>query len=229
MVRHGRRRLPLRWQRFRDRVTDGLPDRDVRSIVQSRDGSFLIATGKGAARFHPDGQSAAARFLVYALPQGTKTQSVEAVLEADAAVWIGTDAGLFVFRGGRVEAFPLPSSPAAPIVKSLSLDADGHLWAGTSAGLFVLDKGLHPNRMADSPISALFADNGGMLAGTSHGVVRARFGMKGAEPVQASGTAPVRSLLRSRDGSLWIGTNDSVGQLAPGANTLRWLRGSRRV
>ena len=205
------------------RVTDGLPDRDVRSIVQSRDSSFLIATGKGAARFNPDGQSVAGRFTVYPLPQGTKTQSVEAVLEADAAVWIGTDAGLFVVRKSTVEAFPLPSNMPAPVVTSLSLDAGGDLWVGTSAGLFAIDKELRPARVVDGPIAALLADNGAMLAGTDHGVVRARFGLKGAEPVPASGTARVRSLLRSRDGSLWIGTKDNVGQLAPGAGAVRWL------
>src|SRR5260370_1998589 len=86
------------------KVTDGLPDRDVRSIVQTQDGSFLVATGGGAARFEPYGPSPTGRFTVYALEGNYRAKSVRAVMDADAAVWIGTDAGLFTVRGNNVHA-----------------------------------------------------------------------------------------------------------------------------
>jgi ligand-binding sensor domain-containing protein/signal transduction histidine kinase len=205
------------------RVTDGLPDRDVRSIVQAQDGSFLVATGGGAARFDPYGPSPTGRFTVYAVVGSYKTKSVESVVDAGGAVWIGTDAGLFTVRESNIQAFPLLSDRPEPRVSSMVRDVGGNLWVGTSGGLFVVKTGLSTRQVTSIPVSSMLADGPGVLAATSKGLFKVEYGTEPLEVEKSIRTRRIKSLLRSRDGSLWVGTDNGVGQLVPGASQVRWL------
>ena len=204
-------------------VRDGLPDRDVRSIVQAQDGSFLIATGGGAARFDPNGNSPAAIFRVYALAGGPKVQSVRAVLDAEDAVWIGTDAGLFVAQNKTIQAFALRPGDPEPLVTSMARDADGNLWVGTSEGLFFLRKGRRPQRLIRDPIATIMADGSGVLVAVSGALVKIGQDLKSSEMKPSPGKRQVRFLLRGRDGTLWVGTASGVGKLTRDARKFYWL------
>jgi len=63
---------------------------------------------------------------------------VAALASSGGSLWAGTAAGLFVLRGGRLEAVALEGAHASAGVTSLHADGDG-LWIATSDGLFVRD------------------------------------------------------------------------------------------
>lgn len=205
------------------RMRDGLPDRDVRSIIQAQDGSFLIATGGGAARFNPNGDSPAAMFSVYALAGGPKVQSVRAALDAEGAVWIGTDAGLFVAQNKTIQAFALRPGDTEPLVTSMARDVAGNLWVGTSEGLFFVRKGEHPQKVVPDPIATVVADGPGVLAATRRALVEIGQDLKPHDISPSSGKRLIRTMLRGKDGTLWVGTVDRVGKLTLGAREFDWL------
>ena len=59
-------------------------------------------------------------------------------MDANDALWIGTDAGLARMQGGRIDSVRLPDAGAAPLVYSLTMQHDG-LWVGTSVGVWRRD------------------------------------------------------------------------------------------
>ncbi len=205
------------------RVTDGLPDRDVRAIVEARDGSFLVATGGGAARFDPYGQAGRPLFVPYVVDGGYKTQSVRSVVDAQSAVWIGTDAGLFVVRNRAAQIFRLANSTEQPEITGLARDAEGNLWIGSSRALYVLREKSPVQQVVPGRVSALLAEGNTVLAATENWLIRVGADGKVVNLAPAPLDRTVLSLLRSRDGTLWEGTSRDVGHLEPGGKAYRWL------
>ncbi|MCK6684605.1 MAG: ATP-binding protein [Thermoanaerobaculia bacterium] len=122
----------------------GLPQNDVKSIVQTTDGYLWLATDDGLARF--DGF----RFRTYNKRNtpGFPSSSIEA-LAADPAggLWAGSSDGLIRFIGGEAVSAGAPAFVGAPAIvgapekllrqriTSLALGADGCVYAGSTAGL----------------------------------------------------------------------------------------------
>ena len=222
------------------RRTDGLPDRDIWSIVQTADGSFLVATGGGAVRFRPAEPAPSRRFQVFALPGGVLIRSVKAVIERRSTVWIGTDGGLYaVDRAAQSPAVPVLLNPGGiePGIATIVSDPALNLWVGTSNGLFVIDASDHAQRiaLAGSPapfVDALLVDTDGVWLGTGAGALcKADFLKPGNPPriecpagMQAAlKKSAIKSLLRARDGSLWIGTVTGLARQAPDSPAVQWL------
>jgi ligand-binding sensor domain-containing protein len=205
------------------RVNDGLPDRDVRSIVEAGDGSFLVATGGGAARFDPYGQKPWNLFEPFALGGGYKAHSVRAVLDAQGAVWIGTDAGLFVFRNHAAQMYRLADSTEQPAITSLARDSKGNLWVGTSGALYLLGAAAPALQLIRGPVSALLAESNAVLAATDAGLFTIGTDLKMMKVAPPPRDRTVLAMLRGRDGTLWVGTSSDAGQLDNGGTTYRWL------
>src|ERR1017187_783096 len=222
------------------RRTDGLPDRDIRSIVQTADGSFLVATGDGAVRFRPAESAPSRRFQGFALSGGVRVRSFEAVIERGSTVWIGTDGGLYAAdRAAQSSAVPALLNPGGiePGILTIVRDPAQDLWVGTSNGLFVVDASGHAQRiaLAGSPapfVGALLVDTDGVWLGTgAGGLCKADFRKAGSPPrIECpSGLQPglkksaIKSLLRARDGSLWIGTVSGLARQAPDSPAVQLL------
>lgn len=226
------------------RVKDDLPDRDVRAVSESEDGSFFVSTGGGAARFYPERPDPARRFERYLLPDTAKGRSVKVSLEDRGILWIGTDAGLYTVRGGvgaRAELFPLGQPGAGePQINALVRDPARNLWVGTSAGLLLIESGERKQGrpidftlaagLPSADIVSLLVDGEILWIGTSRGLVKmplrvdassgGRFTLEGEVLFRGIET---RSILRARDGSLWVGAGNVVGRLAPGAAQFKVL------
>ena len=56
-------------------------------------------------------------------------------VDAQGALWIGTDAGVARMQDGRIDSVHLPDADGVPLVYSLTMQADG-LWIGTSVGVW---------------------------------------------------------------------------------------------
>ncbi|HEY1984730.1 MAG TPA: two-component regulator propeller domain-containing protein [Terracidiphilus sp.] len=72
-------------------------------------------------------------------------------------------------------------------------------------------------------MSALLAEGNGMLAATEQWLMTVDANLKIVHEQPAPRDRTVLSMLRTQDGSLWVGTSDDVGQLEPGAKSYHWL------
>ena len=205
------------------RVADGLPDRDVRSIEQARDGTFLVGTGAGAARFDPYGDSPSHLFTP--LPSGSslRVQSVKAVIDAQNAVWVGTEGGLMVVRNHKAAPYPLGQDGMEPVVLSLARDDLENVWVGSSAGLFVIPPGSPARQLTHTSVTSLSRDGADMLVATVEDLLEFVPALTSTVVQRSVGARLVRSMLRDRNGSLWLGTASGVGHLEPGANAVEWF------
>ena len=77
--------------------------------------------------------------------------------------------------------------------------------------------------MAYRVSSALLAEGNTVLAATDKWLLRIGTDRNIVNLAPAPRDRTVLSMLRSREGSLWMGSSRDVGQLEPGGKTYRWL------
>jgi ligand-binding sensor domain-containing protein len=188
-----------------------LPDNDsrnkVKSILETPDGVIWVGTIGGLFRLRPGMD----RFEPVAGVQGT----IRSLRQApNGELWAGSiGEGIFRIRGNSVTRLKAPSPLASNTVLSIFTDADSNLWIGTQAGMMRLSR--TPVRVIDLPAAAdsdfgtVTLDADGSLWAASNQLVHfereqaIRFKFPGMSGVR------VRNVMRSRDGSLWIGTDGS--------------------
>ena len=117
----------------------GLPHPLVNDLIESRDGTYWVATnGGGICRFNPaerpDNQPAS-RFKVYSLAHNPASNIVNRLCEdREGRIWAGTDQGLLYFDQQQ-DRFTI-AIPEARDVYSLLADRDGGLWIGAGNQLW---------------------------------------------------------------------------------------------
>ena len=108
---------------------DGLPEDDVTTITQTRDGYIWLGTEAGLVRF--DGN----RFTVFDQSNTPELTSgfIHKLHEGrDGSLWIGTDAGgIYRLQNGKFTAYPTPDGLSNDTVLALCETDDGSLWIGT--------------------------------------------------------------------------------------------------
>jgi signal transduction histidine kinase/ligand-binding sensor domain-containing protein len=145
---------------------------------------------------------------VYAICQST-----------DGYLWIGAERGLVRFDGFNFTLIQRPIPDFRPIgpVRDLVADADGNMW--------ILLDGPHLLRyhdgrfedayarfgMQDSAFTAMSLDNKGglLLSGLGHSTLRYRDGKFETVAYTGEGPGTVVSVNQTRDGHVWIGTQDA--------------------
>lgn len=204
----------------------GLPENDVRGIVQTRDGYLWLATEEGLARF--DG----VRFKVF------DKHSVDAIKnnfilslfeDREGTLWIGSwGGGLTRFSRGRFDTYTKSDGLSDDIINVIAQDRDGHLWIGTGEGgldvwkdgkftAYTTKQGLSHNR-----VHALYPSRDGSLwIGSDGGLDRLRDG-KIATPAQPNDLkkSGVFALYEDERGVLWIGSNHGLYSYKDGIFTL---------
>ncbi len=221
----------------------GLPDREAADFLQTRDGEYWVATARAISLFNPQWASGVAganagRFSVYRLNPGSHPGPIIQIMEAsDGRIWCLTLHNLYRFdRAQRIfEWIDLgPGFGPSTMWDALLPDGDGSLWLG---GGGVLARRLATGRVesygaaeglpiSTTRVSTLFRDRQQRLwVGTwSAGLWRLspRAGPKtpSLERVYTRrdglpGTL-VLDLMESRDGSLWMGTDDGLAEFVPG-------------
>jgi ligand-binding sensor domain-containing protein len=140
-------------------IEQGLPSASVRDLLETHDGTYLIATGGGVALFNPvvsrqikptlDHQSPTTtasppRFVIFRPSNNERAVSVNVLQEERAGViWCGTDAGLYrLDRAQDIWIFSfvdigLPTDNSELTgVSALLKDRRGALWIGSPSGLY---------------------------------------------------------------------------------------------
>lgn len=201
---------------------DGLPAEFIRALELDRKGRLWIGTeGGGLARSLGEG-----RFAPVDVP-GART--VGALLaDRDGHLWVGSQGeGLWRLGGDEVERWTQREGLPHDVVWSLLEDPEGSVWVGTRGGLLQLWNGHVTSITREQGLSAdsvrtLYEDPDGVLWIGGDGLERRVDGEILPAPTALSlslitgagaggaGREEVRSLLRTRDGVLWVGTDRSL-------------------
>jgi ligand-binding sensor domain-containing protein/two-component sensor histidine kinase len=185
-----------------------LPGKDnrnqVKSLVESNDGTIWVGTVSGLYRLQPEAARLEAVPGVFGL-----IRTLRAV--AGGEMWAGTiGSGIFRIRGTRVTRLLAPLPLISDTVYSLYIDSSQNVWIGTLFGFMCLSR--TPVRVLALP-KAAGADFGTVALDTDNSLWFASNQLvhvvgERAVPVRFPelGNVRVRNVLRGRDGSLWIGT-----------------------
>jgi diguanylate cyclase (GGDEF)-like protein len=208
------------WQ-----TDDGLPQATVTAIAQTPDGYLWLGTREGLVRF--DG----VRFTVFDTSTTPELGHdwVRCLLAGrTGALWIGTSGGGLVKMEAGVfthlsAAEGLPNEQVSTLVE----DGKGRLWVGTDGGGLSRYEGdrfvreLSRDALGGS-IRALVADENGLWIGTDEGLAHlADDGtLSSFTPENGLSRRSVRSLLRDREGVLWVGTDLGLNRLKDGRFTV---------
>jgi signal transduction histidine kinase/streptogramin lyase len=129
-------------QRFRTfGVAEGLPAAFVSDLLESRDGSYWVATDRGVARFRPEAPVGPRPFTVVGVGADPPSSRVNRLAQgAGGELWAATSGGLFRLEGddGRFLPVPLglPGVPDRAVrVWALAPAPDGMVWVGHDHGL----------------------------------------------------------------------------------------------
>ncbi len=182
-----------------------LPSTSVLSLLAARDGTLWIGTLDGLVSWK-GGQ-------LIAYPALSRRTVLALLQDRDGTVWAGGLAGptgtLCAIRGESTSCYGDDGS-LGTVVASLYEDSDGSLWVGAATGLWRWSPG-PPTRYLAAPIS-----RGGKMAQADHGSgllvavgsVSQINGRTVADYPLHGVPLPLtaRTVLRDRDGGLWIGT-----------------------
>ncbi|HEV3041963.1 MAG TPA: two-component regulator propeller domain-containing protein [Candidatus Angelobacter sp.] len=206
------------------RTQDGLPEKTVQAIVQTRDGYLWFGTQEGLARF--DGHS----FKTYDHSTTPELSSgfITALLETrDGALWIGTYGGGVVrYQGGKFQSFTEHDGLPRNFIWGLSEDNEGRLWILTYRGLGTYWQGkftsLADPSLNDRIVAFANDESGNVWLGGPKGLVQYHKGSFSPVSIPDLGTVGISSLAYDSHGTLWIGTgNGRLGRFKNGITT--WL------
>jgi ligand-binding sensor domain-containing protein/signal transduction histidine kinase len=202
------------------RVQDGLPEDTVQAIQQSPDGYLWIGTTGGLVRF--DGS----HFHLYdhATTPALADNSVFCVLSArDGSLWIGTDGGGLVhFKNGVFRAYTQAAGLSNGFVRSLFEDDQGRVWIGTDNGLFRMSQD-KLSQVDTSPYAPAFAVHSiiedrehRIWVGGSDLLVFDHAGLSEKQLPGRDSENRVKSIVETRDGTIWVGTVGGLNRLVAG-------------
>src|SRR5262245_24390088 len=183
-----------------------LPSNDIRRLLVARDGTLWIATSQGLASLK------GGRLTHVAELAGRFVGNI--VEDREGSVWTG-DFGLPIgrlcaIRARKVQCFG-EDGVLGHGVTALYEDSHGNLWVRVQNGLWRWKPGppelIRTFGEADDGAGLGEDSDGALLIGTRTGILRLADGRMEAYPFPgAQQQFHVRSLLRDRDGGLWIGT-----------------------
>jgi signal transduction histidine kinase/ligand-binding sensor domain-containing protein len=201
---------------------DGLPDDNVWSICQGRDGGVWLGGDGGVSRFK-DG-----RLTHFTGGDGLELKDVRAVAEdREGVVWVGTMRSLARIREGKVVAANLPGPWEESKVRVIHAGADGAVWIGTVRGLTCLRDGARTKYTradglgGDDVRVILESRAGGLWIGAAEGgLSRLREGrFTTLTTTHGLSHNNVWALHEDAQGALWIGTESGLNRLKDGRLT----------
>jgi ligand-binding sensor domain-containing protein/two-component sensor histidine kinase len=215
-------------------ASDGLPDDNIRSLLEARDGSLWIGTTHGLAHLQrPHGESAitAGDIHTYTTADGLASNVIGALLEnADGSLWVGTRGGLSHVQGGAVTT---SSAARSAIITALGKDESGTLWVGTAgAGLLGKDTaGVLP----DTIYSVLDDERGNIWLSSPDGIYRVaesdlhgaaqpaitRYDVADGLRINDCGSGGHPEAIRTTDGHLLFATSKGVSVVNAADTALR--------
>jgi ligand-binding sensor domain-containing protein/signal transduction histidine kinase len=212
------------WQ-----TQDGLPEQTVQAFAQTPDHYLWIGTTGGLLRF--DG----ARLTVFDVentPQLGTNSVFSLMVSRDGSLWIGTEGGgLLRYEAGRFHVYGAQDGLSDGFVRALLEDRQGTIWVGTDNGLLRFDGGKFKrvDGMDGQPTIAVHAiaeDHLGRLwVGGSRLLCFDRNELREYRLPGVSSQNRVKSILETKDGTIWVGTVSGLDRLRPGAGVFERISG----
>ncbi len=206
----------LRWtpRRITTYTTDqGLPNDNVWTISEGRDGCVWVGTDAGLGRLKNG------TFVHVTRPDGTPWKNIRGVSEdKQGRLWIGTMRSLECLSGGRFQPVAMPGEWEESKVRALLPARDGAMWVGTVRGLsrwhegkltkFTQEDGLGGNEVR----AILESRNGDIWVGTYGGGLSRLHQGRWATWSAANGLPNnnVWALYEDGEGVLWLGTENGL-------------------
>jgi ligand-binding sensor domain-containing protein/two-component sensor histidine kinase len=189
---------------------DGLPEDFAQALARTADGYLWIGTSGGLVRF--DG----VRFTVFNRENQAALQddSIYSLLVArDGALWVGTEGGGMVrYQRGVFRAFGAAEGLANGFVRVIFEDRGGTLWVGTDGGLFRMQRGRLVRVDGRDGIPQIMVHSicedgrGNLLFGGLGMLVLGPAGTRYYSSNESAADNSVRTIGRTSDGVIWIGT-----------------------
>ncbi|MGO9260659.1 MAG: two-component regulator propeller domain-containing protein [Bryobacteraceae bacterium] len=193
----------------------------VRSLLADRAGALWIGTIGGGLSHYAGG-----RFTSIAAADAAPSGTVLALFEDNERnIWAGMQTGLLRLSRTALNAFPLPDTANADF-GTVYPDADGSLWVA-STSLYRIDARRDHSELMPPPSPGVRVRNvmrersGALWIGTEgEGAFRIQKGRR-VQYTKSAGLVNdfVRALLETRDGSVWIGTDEGISRWHGGALT----------
>lgn len=219
---------------------EGLPHRAVYSLLKEPErGDIFIGTYDGLARMDRGGRIS--RLSSITTPTGATNTFVNAMAydPASRRLWIGLEGALYSYRDGPERTTALEGHS----VKTLALRPGGGVFAGTDDGLVSIDPegrmttymhdSRRPTSIANNSIWNLMTDAAGNVwAGTDAGIsIMAtrppRLRQTTFESLSGAGDDnAIRSILRARNGHLWLGGSNGLIELDGDNRLTAWYKSS---
>ncbi|HTS24952.1 MAG TPA: two-component regulator propeller domain-containing protein [Bryobacteraceae bacterium] len=209
---------------------EGLPNNEVFSIRETRDGDLLIGARGGLARMH------GGRFTTFVPPDPLGRVNVyDAMEDATGRIWLATPGGLDELQGGRIRTVELSVPLLIGAVVALCQGRDGAVWAATyGKGLWRVRGSDHhlfttADGLASDEIRSLYQDPEGTLwIGTFGGGLNAFRNGKFQKFTSRDGLLSDNVTDVTDDGqSLWLSTTRGICRISK--LQLRELADGRRT
>ncbi|MFM7079728.1 MAG: two-component regulator propeller domain-containing protein [Bacteroidota bacterium] len=209
MLRKGVCRINGAGQTF-FRKSDGLIGDDIHAIAQDRKGNIWFGTSVGLSRY--DGK----RFSNYTTTRGLVNDHVNAMLvDSKGRLWVATMDGVSMFNGDKITNYKTSDGLSSNICFSIHEDSNGIIRVGTYQGVSLLNRNnrfvTEPNQglLVTERIEDIFGGGKSPLAIASYNSGFYLMGQGGEKSISMKNGLPsniVKSILKDREGSYWIGT-----------------------
>lgn len=192
----------------------------IASVVTLWLGWTALADGGMGQRIGPVGRP---HFSLYTGSEGLSQAVVQTIFQDHHGfLWVGTQAGLNRYDGNRFQVFSLQHGLRHDWINDLAQDPEGRLWVATLDGLSFHEKDRFTtltteDGLAHNRVHAVEIDSrGAVWASTAGGV--SRFDGSWSTYGEAEGlpSAHATTLLLSRSGRLYAGTDNGLAYLKQG-------------
>ena len=211
---------------------EGLPNDDITAIARANDGSMWIGCRNGAI---VNMRGDAVRVIE---PGDTATGAIQKIIHSRSdTLWIASTKGIWYIRNDKPIRDPFPGLPDVPIT-AMMMDVKGRLICGNTEGLYVRRNNgweqILQKEISAAQVLSLFADDVGILVGTTNGFLEVTNDLVVPSPAERStGIQPlalpsdrILAIMRSESGDIWLGSPAGAMQITErnGVPFLRTIR-----
>ena len=204
-----------RWRYFS--TSDGLNSKKIEAVAQDNQGNLWVGTDEGLQKFSSKRP----------WPTFIGEKILTLLPDDQGIIWAGTESGLYSVEKGGVQSYPFPDKKKRKIY-SIWRSPEGEIWCGTDDGVWVLkeEKWIRSKGLPQGiKVFSVCSTNKTPLAGTKG----ALYGFTNGEwrsfsvPVLPKDAA-VSSILVTRNGDIWLGTDRGVVLHATGGDWKKPIR-----